>query len=65
VAICEKLVQLEPRHRSILKPVSLFELSVHVRLILSSATAMATRLLGAVGVEDEPDADVVALAVLE
>jgi hypothetical protein len=59
----EKFVQLEPWHRSILNPLSLFELSVQERLILSSATAFAVRLLGAVKVGD--DEEVVAVAVFE
>ena len=49
VAICAKLVQLFPVQRSMLKPVSLLELSVHDRLICVAETAVPTRLLGAFG----------------
>jgi hypothetical protein len=59
--ISAKLLQLEPWQRSILNPPSLLELSVHVRSILSAATAPAARLAGADGVDEE----VVALAVFE
>ena len=47
VAIVEKLVPFIDR--CILNPVSLFELSVHDRLIRLEETAVAVRLLGAVG----------------
>ena len=47
--------------RSMMKPVSLFELSFHVRLIwMLPSCAVATRLLGAVGA-----AAAAALAILE
>jgi hypothetical protein len=48
-AICAKFVQLFPVQRSIENPVSLFELSVHDRLICVAETAGPARLLGAFG----------------
>ena len=51
VAICVKLVQPDPAHLSILKPLSLSELSCQERFIRVLGTATATRLLGANGGE--------------
>jgi len=48
VAICVNVVP--SGERSILNPVSLFELSVHDRLIWLDDAAVAVRLLGAAGV---------------
>ena len=48
VATCVKAVP--SGERSILKPVSLLELSVHDRLILLEDAAAAVRLLGTAGV---------------
>lgn len=49
VAICAKLVQLFPVQRSMLKPVSLLELSVHDRLICVDEAADPAKPLGAFG----------------
>ena len=49
VVICAKFVQLFPTQRSMLKPVSLLELSVHDTLICVAETAVPARLLGAFG----------------
>jgi hypothetical protein len=48
-AISAKSVQVEPWHRSILKPSSLFALSRHERFIRLEEAAAAIRLLGAAG----------------
>ena len=48
----EKLVQVAPAHRSILNPVSLLALSVHVRFTLPLDTITALRPLGAMGIVD-------------
>jgi hypothetical protein len=48
VAICEYVPPV-PSLRSILNPVSLFELSAHARLICVAESATAKRLLGAAG----------------
>jgi hypothetical protein len=61
-AICVKLLQLLPVQRSILKPVSLLELSVHESLNCIEADTVTLRLLGAAG----SDAEIVlALAMFE
>ena len=49
VAICEKFVHVEPVQRSILKPVSLFELSVHARFIWLLEAAVAVKTAGGAG----------------
>jgi hypothetical protein len=48
-AICAKFEQLLPVQRSIKKPFSFVELSVHDRLICDDETDVADRLLGAFG----------------
>ena len=53
--------QADPVHRSILKPVSVVELSVQAKLIWVEELAVATRLAGAAGGASR----VVALAMLE
>jgi len=63
-AICAKLVQFRFLQRSILNPLSLLELSVHVRLMRVLDAAAALKPLGAAG-NGGGAADVVALAVFE
>ena len=47
VAICAKLVQLFPAQRSMLKPVSLFELSVQAKSTCDAVTAVTRNSVGA------------------
>ena len=63
-AICAKLVQFEFLQRSILKPLSLLELSAQARLMRVLDTADALKPVGATG-NGGGAADVVALAVFE
>jgi hypothetical protein len=63
-AICAKFVQFGFLQRSILNPLSLFELSLQERLMRVFDTAVALRPLGAAG-SGGGGADVVALAVFE
>src|SRR5688572_21338877 len=61
-AISAKVVQLTPVQRSILKPLSFVEVSVHARAISVLDDAVAVRLVGAVGGDKD---GVVAFAMFE